>query len=317
MKLLHPLAILSLLPWAANAALRYKGVDWSSAIVEERNGISYKTSSGQTQPLEQILSSAGVNTVRQRVWVNPSNGDYNLDYNIRLAQRAKARGLGVYIDLHLSDTWADPSNQRIPSGWPTDIEGLSWRLYNYTLDVSNRLADAGISPTIISVGNEIRGGLLFPTGRYDQPYNIARLLHSGSAGIKDSRLNPKPKIMFHLDNGWDWSLQEWFYSTVLSQGPLTTGDFDMIGVSFYPFYGNQATLSNLRTSLTNLSNRWGKELVVAETNWPTSCPSPQYPFPSDVSSVPFSASGQTTYVQRVAEVVASVNRGVGLFYWGK
>jgi arabinogalactan endo-1,4-beta-galactosidase len=189
--------------------------------------------------------------------------------------------------------------------------------YNYTLDVSNRLADAGIAPTIISVGNEIRGGLLFPTGRYDQPYNIARLLHSGSAGIKDSRLNPKPKIMFHLDNGWDWSLQEWFYSTVLSQGPLTTGDFDMIGVSFYPFYGNQATLSNLRNSLTNLSNRWGKELVVAETNWPTSCPSPQYPFPGDVSSIPFSASGQTTYVQRVAEVVASVNRGVGLFYWGK
>lgn len=316
MRLFRPLAILSLLPWA-DAALRYKGVDWSSVRVEERNGISYKTTSGQTQPLEQILASAGVNTVRQRVWVNPSNGDYNLDYNIALARRAQARGLGVYIDLHLSDTWADPANQRIPSGWPTDIENLSWRLYNYTLDVSNRLADAGVTPTIISVGNEIRGGLLWPTGKYDQPYNIARLLHSGSAGIKDSRLNPKPKIMLHLDNGWDWGLQEWFYSLVLEQGPLLTSDFDMMGVSFYPFYGQDATLANLRTTLTNMSNRWGKELVVAETDWPTSCPSPQYPFPSDVSSIPFSAAGQTTYVQRVAQVVAGVNRGVGLFYWGE
>lgn len=316
MKFIPRLAILSLLPWAANA-LQYKGVDWSSVAVEEKKGISYKTASGQTQPLEQILASSGVNTVRQRVWVNPSNGEYNLDYNIQLARRAKARGMGVYIDLHLSDTWADPANQRIPSGWPSDIDNLSWKLYNYTLDVCNKLADAGISPTIMSVGNEIRGGLLWPTGKYDQLYNIARLLHSGSAGIKDSRLNPKPKIMIHLDNGWDWSVQEWFYSSVLSQGPLLTSDFDIMGVSYYPFYGSSATLYNLRTTLTNMANRWGKELIVAETDWPTSCPSPKYPFPSDLSGIPFSASGQTTFIQRVAQVVSGVSRGVGLFYWGK
>jgi hypothetical protein len=40
--------------------------------------------------------------------------------------------------------------------------------------------------------------------------------------------------VIHLDNGWDWSTQEWFYSSVLKQGPLSTSDFDMMGVSFYP-----------------------------------------------------------------------------------
>jgi arabinogalactan endo-1,4-beta-galactosidase len=307
--------VLVVLPVVANAALQYVGVDWSSVLVEERAGISYTTQSGSSQPLERILADAGVDTVRQRVWVNPSNGDYNLDYNIAIAKRAQAQGLKVYIDLHLSDTWADPAHQDIPSGWPRDVENLSWRLYNYTLEVSNRLAAEGIRPNIISVGNEIRGGLLWPTGKYDQLYNIAKLLHSGAWGIKDSNLNPKPKIMLHLDNGWDWGVQEWFYSSVLAQGPLSLSDFDMMGVSFYPFYGEQATLTNLQNALRNMASRWGKELVVAETNWPTQCSSPQYPFPSDVRDIPFSAEGQATYIQRVASVVSGVKGGVGLFYW--
>lgn len=187
---------------AANAALTYKGVDWSSVIVEERAGVSYKNVNGNPLPLEQILVENGVNTVRQRVWVNPRDGNYNLDYNIALAKRAKAVGLGVYIDFHYSDTWADPAQQTIPAGWPTDIDNLSWKLYNYTLDAANRFQDEGIQPTIVSLGNEIRPGLLWPTGRIENWGNIARLLNSAAWGIKDSRLNPKPKIMIHLDNGW-------------------------------------------------------------------------------------------------------------------
>lgn len=109
----------------ASAALTYKGVDWSSLAVEEAAGKSYRTASGTTQALEKILASAGVNTVRQRVWVNPSNGNYDLDYNLALAKRAKAAGLGLYLDLHFSDTWADAGNQAIPSGWASDISTLS------------------------------------------------------------------------------------------------------------------------------------------------------------------------------------------------
>ncbi|KAI1311422.1 glycoside hydrolase family 53 protein [Xylaria venustula] len=298
-----------------HAALTYKGVDWSSVVVEENAGRSYTTTSGTKESLETILKASGVNTVRQRVWVNPSDGNYDLSYNLKIAQRAKTAGLGLYLDLHLSDTWADPSNQAIPSGWPTDISNLAWELYNYTLDVSNQFAAAGITPEIISIGNEIRAGMLFPTGEYTEPYNLAQLLHSAAYGIKDSNLATQPKIMIHIDNGWDWSTQEWFYNLVLGEGPLSTSDFDMMGVSYYPFYGSSATLANLKTSLTNMASTWGKELVVAETNWPTSCPSPAYAFPSDLTSIPFSAAGQTTFIQEVAAVVAGVSNGKGLFYW--
>lgn len=121
--------------------------------------------------------------------------------------------------------------------------------------------------------------------------------------------------MFHLDNGWDWSVQEWFYSTMLAEGPLSLDDFDMMGVSYYPFYGSDATLANLETTLNNMASTWGKQIVVAETDWPTSCSSPAYEFPSDLQDIPFSADGQVTFIQRVADVVSGVSNGLGLFYW--
>lgn len=96
---------------SAQAALQYKGVDWSSTLIEEAAGTKYKNVGGTQQPLETIIKNSGVNTVRQRLWVNPSDGNYNLAYNVKLAKRAQAAGLKVYMDLHFSDTWADPAHQ--------------------------------------------------------------------------------------------------------------------------------------------------------------------------------------------------------------
>ncbi|KAF4632776.1 hypothetical protein G7Y89_g5341 [Cudoniella acicularis] len=301
----------------ANAALTYKGVDWSSTLMLENSGKSFKTSPGTTEAFETILKSSGVNTVRQRLWVNPSNGNYNLAYNIKLAQRAAAANLSVYLDIHFSDTWADPSHQTLPSGWPTDIDDLAWKVYNYTLSVCNSFQSASAPLAMISIGNEITAGMLWPLGKTANASNLARLLHSASAGIKESTFTTKPKIMIHTDNGWNWSTQSWFYKLILGAGPLTSSDFDMIGLSYYPFYSSSATLASLKTSLNNLASGYEKEIVIAETDWPVSCPSPAYAFPSDTSSIPKSVAGQTTWMKDVAAVVAGVGSslGVGLFYW--
>lgn len=108
MKFLHTLLLFSA---SVNAALQYKGVDWSSTLIEEAAGTKWKNTNGQQQALETILKNSGVNTVRQRLWVKPSDGNYNLAYNVKLAKRAQAAGLKVYMDLHFSDTWADPAHQ--------------------------------------------------------------------------------------------------------------------------------------------------------------------------------------------------------------
>ncbi|KAF9892714.1 hypothetical protein FE257_001116 [Aspergillus nanangensis] len=310
------LSLFSTFPLLVTAALTYRGADISSLLIEEDAGIAYKNLNGETQPLETILADNGVNSIRQRLWVNPSDGSYNLDYNIELAKRVQAAGMSIYLDLHYSDTWADPSHQTTPSGWPTsDIDTLAWQVYNYTLEVCNTFAQNDIPLEMISIGNEIRNGLLWPLGSTDSYDNIAQLLHSGAWGVKDSNLSPTPQILIHLDNGWDWDAQQYFYDTVLASGTLVASDFDLIGVSFYPFYNEAATLDALQSSLTNLQSTYAKPVLVVETNWPVACPDPEYAFPADLSEIPFSVAGQTTFLQQLAEVVAGTTDGLGIYYW--
>lgn len=62
------LAAAVLLAKTTNGALQYKGADWSSVAVLERDGIvEYKNLNGEVKPLETILAENGINIVRQRV----------------------------------------------------------------------------------------------------------------------------------------------------------------------------------------------------------------------------------------------------------
>lgn len=304
----------------ALAALPFKGVDWSSLLIEEAAGKVYKDASGRVQPLETILKASGVNTIRQRIWVNPADGNYNLDYNLRLARRAKAAGLKIYLDFHYSDNWADPGKQVTPAAWQgLSRDALIKQIYDYTKSVMDAFQSAGISLSLVSIGNEITPGLLFPTGQLSTttgPKNVAALLTSASKAIKESRLRPTPKIMIHLDNGWNWETQKWWYNLVHSSG-LSTADYDVQGISYYPFYNSAATLAALSSSMANMANTYGKDVMLVETNWPSYCPNPAYPFPADVKAFPISAAGQTQWIKELGKRVAAVpgGKGTGLFYW--
>ncbi|QRV97211.1 arabinogalactan endo-1,4-beta-galactosidase [Ceratobasidium sp. AG-Ba] len=316
MRLTILLPALVLLAERVAAGLQFKGADISSLLVMESQGKKFKWTDGYVEGFEYILAKSGANSARQRVWVKPSDGNYNLDYNVKLAKRVKAAGMSVYLDLHYSDTWADPGHQSTPSSWQqANIGQLTNSVYQYTLSVCNRFASEGINPAIVSIGNEVTAGLLWPLGGTSSWYNIASLLHSAAWGVKDSNLNPKPKIMIHLDKGWDSGTQLWWYKTVLAAGPLLLSDFDMMGVSYYPFYSNQAYLGSLKYSLAQLAATYHKQIVVAETDWPVSCPNPAYSFPSDTTSIPISAAGQASWIKQVASIVAGTSGGVGLYYW--
>jgi arabinogalactan endo-1,4-beta-galactosidase len=80
---MRSLAFLPLFATAAVAGLANKDVDWSSLLVEEAAGKTFKNAAGTTQPLETILKANGVNAVRQRIW--SANDDYSLSYNLELA----------------------------------------------------------------------------------------------------------------------------------------------------------------------------------------------------------------------------------------
>ena len=123
-------------------ALTYKAADISSITVVENAGHRY-TDNGRVTPFETIIKNHGANTARIRVW---TAGQYNLNYGLALAKRVKAAGLTLVVDLHYSDTCehlpfvsiaystdddlgADPAHQSIPSGWPTNLDGLNTKIW--------------------------------------------------------------------------------------------------------------------------------------------------------------------------------------------
>ena len=101
-----------LLSSTAYAALTYKGADISSLITLENQGKTYKWASGTQEWFEYILQKSGANTARQRLWVNPSDGVYNLEYNVKLSKRIHAAGMGVYLDLHYRYFHPQPTSHR-------------------------------------------------------------------------------------------------------------------------------------------------------------------------------------------------------------
>jgi arabinogalactan endo-1,4-beta-galactosidase len=298
------------------AALTYKGYDISSLLSEESAGVTYTSTSGSTSPLETIIAASGATSVKLRLWVDPTDGIYNLNYSLALGARAAAAGLGVQLNLHYSDSWADPGNQTPPTAWASlGIDDLVSAVSSYTTDVVSAFTAAGITPEIVSVGNEIRSGLLWPLGKWDQQANLARLLNAGAAAVHAA--SPDALVMLHTDRGYDWDTQRWFYADAIAAG-LDMSAVDVLGVSYYPYWdAEKSTLQNFETTINNLASTYEKKVMVQETDWPIKC--------SDTSDIPeslksefeFTADGQKAWVEKVGEIVDAVDagRGLGVMYW--
>ncbi|KAK5710474.1 hypothetical protein LTR17_018830 [Elasticomyces elasticus] len=316
----------------------FKGHDLSSLkILEDGGAVFADTQRGnKTRPAEDILGDGGMNVVRLRLWVNPKapydggyTESYGLNYTLPLAKRFHDKGYKIYLDYHFSDYWADPSKQASPVEWPTSLRPLASTLRNY---VSSTLIDfhkAGIDLALVSLGNEIRHGMLWPYGQVDvdiQPAsarvanytNLATLWAAARNGVRDAVAHgvQKPQVMIHIDNGWNLTLQETWFSSLTATGKVKTSDWDVFGFSMYPFYGVDATLANLKTSLTTLAKKYNKPMQVVETDWPNLCDGPDAPELSE-PSVPVSVAGQTQWVHDIIDVVKGVpkNLGQGVHYW--
>ena len=93
------------------------GSDVSWVTQMEAAGIKFFNNSGVQQDLFTVFAGKGINSIRLRVWVNPSGGWCNITDVVNKAKRAKAAGMSVLIDFHYSDTWADPGHQTKPAAW--------------------------------------------------------------------------------------------------------------------------------------------------------------------------------------------------------
>ncbi|KAK3939000.1 glycosyl hydrolase [Diplogelasinospora grovesii] len=317
----------------------YRGHDLSSLLMleESDNFFFVDTARGNaTRPADAILADGGMNAVRLRIWVNPSDGVYGLNYTLTLAKRFQAAGHKLYLDFHFADSWADPQKQPIPAAWPkSDVTSLARTLRAYVADTLMAFARAGVELDMVSLGNEIRHGMLWPVGYVDvdtQPFsklvqnftNVATLYKAARAGVDDATTSwawdsgvKQPQVMIHIDNGWNQTLQERWFGALTGAG-VPPSAWDVFGFSFYPFYGTAATFDNLRGSLHALALKYGKPIHVVETDYPAVCNGQYNPIPeSSEPEIPYSVPGQTEWMHDVIKVVQEVPGGLGrgVWYW--
>lgn len=103
------------------------GADISWVTQMEKEGIIFKDKTGKPTDCFALMKDLGMNSIRLRVWVDPSaNGNWcNKEDLLIKAKRANALGLKVMVDFHYSDWWADPGKQNKPASWKDlDLNGL-------------------------------------------------------------------------------------------------------------------------------------------------------------------------------------------------
>jgi arabinogalactan endo-1,4-beta-galactosidase len=201
------------------------GADISWVPSQEDHGIKFRDQGVEKDVLE-ILKSHGFNYVRLRLFVDPTapggyspEGYCGLARTVAMAQRVKAAGLGLLIDFHYSDNWADPGKQTKPTAWrDLPFPALVKAVHDYTRDAIAQFQAAGATPDMVQVGNEITPGFLLnvlPAARGQTPRvvstqpdgstrnwnRLATLLIAGIQGVKD--VDPNIKIMLHIDRGGD------------------------------------------------------------------------------------------------------------------
>ena len=110
--------------------------------------------------------------------------------------------MGLLVDFHYSDTWADPGHQTKPAAWENfDIPTLNKALYDHTRSGRGvRLKAQGTTPDMVQIGNEVTNGMLWPDGRAKDHFdNFAELVKSGIAAAR--AVDPAIKIVLHHDKG--------------------------------------------------------------------------------------------------------------------
>lgn len=116
-----------------------------------RGGPAVYQENGQQGTEFAIMMKHGWNAFRLRVFLSPVRGAPNnsLENTIPLAKQIKDAGATFMLDIHYSDTWADPQHQEIPVAWRNlDVAGMEKQVEEYSKDVITQLRNAGAMPEI-------------------------------------------------------------------------------------------------------------------------------------------------------------------------
>ena len=310
------------------------GADLSELPYHENQGVRYYDN-GKPQDLLAIARRSGWTVVRVRLWVNPdakpTAAVSGLPNVTALGKRIKTAGLRFLLDIHYSDTWADPGHQRKPAAWDAlPFPRLVIQVHDYSRDVIAHLRQNGAMPDLVQIGNETKNGLLYgdethPGGGFWEHApggmdRAAQLFAAGLSGVRDGAKPLKtPLTIIHVPDGQDTEFVKSYFAALAAHSLAL--DFDIIGLSFYPGdpWDRKAgfepwRLSHLSDTMTNIATTLHKPVMIVETSWP------QAGTPGDMPGTPefpFTPDGQAQFYRTLIGAVRSVpgRLGVGVIAW--
>ena len=317
------LAALLIITSSANAQ-KYVGGDISNLTANEAANPTYYDFDGNECPALELYKQQGLNAMRVRIHVNPSdstNNDPNvcqdLDYVKALGKRIKDAGFKFMLDFHYSDTWADPARQWTPKAWETlSDEELYTKIYDYTKDVLQQMKDAGAEPELIQTGNEISYGMLWGKegssnlkkcymGKDANWSRFTTLLKNAGKACRE--VCPNAKIILHTERATQTNVLTNFYDRMKTDGV----DYDIIGLSYYPIWHN--TVATLETAIKTLESKYtDKDIMIVETGAAYSW------LPEDIDYTPVykaTEAGQKKFIDEVIDMLKSHDKVTGLFWW--
>ena len=274
-----------------------KGADVSWLTQMEAGGVKFYNAAGTQTECMALMKSLGMNSIRLRVWVNPTDGWCNAQDLLAKAIRANNLGMHIMIDFHYSDSWADPGKQTKPATWKSlSFEDLKTAVATHTAEVLNLLKTNHVTPEWVQVGNETGNGMLWEDGKAST--NMAQYAALNNAGYDAVKsVFPYAKVIVHVQSGNDNSLFRWIFDGLKSNG----GKWDVIGMSLYPTSDNWATMNaDCLTNMNDMISRYGKEVMVCEVGMSRNSPEQAKSFLSDL-------------ITKLKSIPS--NKGLGIFYW--
>ncbi len=304
------------------------GADLSYLPLLEHLNTQYSVQ-GVAQPALNIFRDNDFQLVRLRLWHSPEEAWQSLDSTLSFAVRCKDAGFKIMLDLHYSDTWADPANQTQPAIWQNlNFALLVDSVYRYTNEVIANFRAADVLPEYIQIGNEITPGFLWDEGKVgwqgsywdtEQQWDqFTELLQAGIAGALDS-LPPEvqPQIILHITTACDNQASRWWLDNVIDRGV----EFDIIGFSYYPWW--HGTMDELEANTFDLAYRYGKYIQIVESSYPWTLENfdstGNFVWQSSqlASGVPATPEGQLQFFLELYNIIDDIpgSRGNLLCFW--
>ncbi|WP_299246769.1 glycosyl hydrolase 53 family protein [uncultured Aquimarina sp.] len=297
----------------------YKGMDLSFQSELDSYNIQYKDQNNNAIDLLDYVTSKGSNLIRLRLWHTPEGGFNSLEKVKQYALKIKSTGADFLLDIHYSDTWADPANQEPPLFWSTLTNSeIKNAIYEYTKKVISELKEQGTTPTIVQIGNETNSGFLWDYGKIWNEFDnnwLQYIALSNTAEKAVKEIDPNIKTMIHVAG---INFARFFFKKFEESG----GNYDIIGLSYYPQFHSK-NLNQIKNDLSFLAVTFNKNILLTEISYPFTFNwnDNLNNFIGDQSQIlnefPATPDGQKDYLEWIIKTLKEIpnNKGLGFCYW--